>query len=184
MDKDDVFEIINRFVLVREGGLTNDKNDAGGITNFGISLRFARDLGADLADIDGDGDVDADDIRAMTKEKATEFFRKEFWEEPKTYLLPNPVAAVYYDTAVNCGNSRAGKILQKCVGAKQDGVVGPNTRGAVYQHDAKSVAHEMISEREAFYKRLVEQKPSQSVFLKGWLNRCSQLRQLVKDCWG
>ena len=38
------FDTAVEFVLKNEGGLVENENDAGGITNFGISLRFLKSL--------------------------------------------------------------------------------------------------------------------------------------------
>ncbi len=60
------FEKAVEKVLEHEGGYVDHKNDPGGATNYGISLRFVKQsTGIDL-DVDGDGDIDADDIKAMT----------------------------------------------------------------------------------------------------------------------
>ena len=58
------------FAMENEKGLVDHPNDPGGITNFGVSLRYAKAQGAILSeggkilldfDLDNDGDVDADD---------------------------------------------------------------------------------------------------------------------------
>ena len=41
------FDSCVQYVLRHEGGLSQDKADPGGITNFGISLRFLREVDAD-----------------------------------------------------------------------------------------------------------------------------------------
>jgi hypothetical protein len=57
------FERAMSFTGKWEGGFVNDPKDPGGATKYGISLRFLRDLAPELGDVDGDGDVDADDVR-------------------------------------------------------------------------------------------------------------------------
>ncbi|MGR3585419.1 MAG: glycosyl hydrolase 108 family protein, partial [Pseudooceanicola nanhaiensis] len=54
-------------ILRREGGYVNDPGDPGGATNFGVTVHTMRRLGLDL---DGDGDVDAADVRRLTREQA------------------------------------------------------------------------------------------------------------------
>ena len=59
------------------------------------------------------------------------------------------------------------KALQKCVGVKQDGGLGPITLDAVEEHDPENLIEMIADEREKFYKRLKTFKH----FGKGWLKR-------------
>lgn len=184
MTIEDLFVFAQGFVQKWEGGLCDDAGDPGGITKYGVSLRYLKDLPKTIADIDGDGDVDADDIRALSKDDAARLFKRSFWDEPKTYLLEDPVAFVFYDTAVNCGVGRASRLLQRAVGAKEDGVVGPMTRAMCKNVSSFHAASAMIRCRETFYRSLVEQKPEMGKFLKGWLNRTADLRKYLERTWG
>ncbi len=66
-------------VLRHEGRYVNHPNDPGGATNYGISLRFLKQLGIEEADIDGDGFLNIEDIKAVTKEHAIRFYKLNFW---------------------------------------------------------------------------------------------------------
>src|SRR3972149_6708748 len=66
-------------VLEHEGLLSNDPRDPGGITNFGISLRWLKSIGTILGDIDKDGDVDAHDVAAPSRTQAKELYWLKFW---------------------------------------------------------------------------------------------------------
>jgi len=120
-----------------EGGLVDHPRDPGGLTNHGVSLRFAlsagdldRDGRLDL-DIDGDGDVDPDDIRAMTPEMATQVYRQHFWQLLRCDLLPAPVALLVFDCGINQGRGPAVALLQRTLGVPVDGKLGPKTRAAM-----------------------------------------------------
>ena len=69
------FEFAHKFTSKWEGGFVDHKNDPGGATNYGVSLRWLKNEGID---IDGDGKIDINDIKALTPSKAAELFKKEF----------------------------------------------------------------------------------------------------------
>jgi lysozyme family protein len=160
-----------------EGGLTEVPEDPGGITNYGISLRFLRTLDPDLGDVDGDGDLDADDIKGMTWERAAHIFQVEFWDRYHYEVLPDALAIKLFDLAVNMGPSQAHRLLQRSLRAckeqvEEDGVIGKDTRAAVARvQQTGAIMASLRSECAGFYRVLVAQKPSMSVFLEGWLSR-------------
>ena len=67
------FEYAVEFVLRNEGGWTVDH---AGPTNFGIVLRELQRTGEDLT---GDGAVDVQDLRRMTREQAKDWYRRHRW---------------------------------------------------------------------------------------------------------
>ena len=83
------FESAIKQTLIHEGGYNEVKGDAGGATNFGISLRFLKGLddNLDLADINNDGKIDSLDIKNLTEEHAKKIYFEEFWKANKCDLL-------------------------------------------------------------------------------------------------
>ena len=68
-------------ILRAEGGLTEDKYDTGGITNYGVSLAFAKDTkDLELFDMDDNGIINREDIKKLTIEDATKAFKKYMWD--------------------------------------------------------------------------------------------------------
>ena len=194
------FEAAQAFVAKWEGGLVDHPNDPGGITNRGVSLRWLRSIGCD---IDGDGDIDADDIRAVTPEISAQLFYGHFWTAPGLHELPPLVAVAVYDGAVNQGVPRAVRQLQAAcnrtdgIPLVEDGRLGPNTLRRVTllcRDGSLALALSTITEREAFYQSLVARPPKvlssgqvvdYRAFLAGWLNRTGALdgwcTQLAKE---
>lgn len=117
------FQTSLAFVLKHERGLVDDPDDPGGITNFGISLRFLKSEVNRYA-------TDQDIIR-LTPEAAEELYRIHFWERCRCGDMPAPLALVVFDCAVNQGCGAAAKLLQRSVGVTVDGVIGPITIQAV-----------------------------------------------------
>jgi len=115
-------------VLTHEGGprFTMDPRDPGGATRWGISLSFARYQAARF-DIDGDGDVDPDDIRILPKDDAVLAYRDCFFDPVRGADLPAWAAYPTFDMAVNQGIRAAARTLQRTIGATADGVIGPRT---------------------------------------------------------
>ena len=62
---------ISNQILSHEGGFSDDPDGPGGPTNFGITLAALLNAGSDL---DGDGDIDREDILRLTRAIAIEIF--------------------------------------------------------------------------------------------------------------
>src|SRR5271166_7021852 len=104
-----------QFTLVREGGYSNDPDDPGGETNFGISKRYHPDV----------------DIKNLTVEGAQQIYWTDYWLKASCDKLPPDVAFVLFDYAVLPGIGSASKALQNLVKVKADGEIGPATLAAV-----------------------------------------------------
>lgn len=209
----DNFSIAHTFTARWEGGLTNHPADPGGLTNYGISLRWLQELARKLprgeraraqataqrtvknacceADLDMDGDVDADDIRVCTKAQAAALFRKHFWDETCCAALPLPLAVTLYDSAVNMGAPRAVRQLQETMNSvaeaqldywtplAEDGRMGPKSIDLAQALAAVNLdwytARLTLRLRATFYRNLAARRKELKVFLPGWLNRVTDL---------
>lgn len=176
-------QLIDELLLI-EGGLNTHPEDRGGITNHGISLRYARRIGLDL---DGDFDVDDEDILLVTPEIARRLYKEDFYFGPRIDRLPEPVQPVVFDMAVNHGPPRAVMILQRACNVYlntrivEDGIIGPKTAKAVQKvYDANGLyfLQQIYIMRVSFYREIVAKDPSQKKFLNGWLNRAKKFAPL------
>jgi lysozyme family protein len=186
------FEAAYRFVQEWEGGFVDNPSDPGGATNHGISLRWLKSINAD---INADGAVNADDIRALTPAQAKLYFYEHFWLFPGLERLPLRVGVVMFDGSVNMGLGRAIRLLQgSCnilagINLRIDGVMGPETiktmRRVSEPDGGLTLCKEMLSARAGYYKRLAQDKRKLKTFLHGWLNRTKALSgyilQLTED---
>ncbi|MBF0526888.1 MAG: hypothetical protein HQK56_17525 [Deltaproteobacteria bacterium] len=185
------FDRILPKTLIWEGGrkLTDDPADPGGATKYGISLRFLRGEGR-AGDIDHDGDVDAADIRALTEEQASEFYRREFWDKCRCDELPAPLAMAVFDTAVNVGAAKAVTLLQTELNSHSagnplltvDGGMGKNTISAAIQATQKispdKLALGYLNRRLRLYGDLAK-TPARAKYLKGWTSRVAALKDFL-----
>lgn len=193
------FQAALKHLLRLEGGFVDHKNDKGGATNFGVSLRWLRDEGRydrdkngwPDGDIDRDGDIDKLDVRGMTREQASRLYFDHWWMrgfggegDPGFGALPQPVGEKLFDIAINAGRTRAAILLQRGLATSQpvavDGVVGPKTRAAVVAacsrtNGALALTRAIAAHQRAFYMDIVRRDPTQRVFLNGWMNRADYL---------
>lgn len=193
-----------RALLQIEGGFSNDPADRGGATKYGISLRFLASDGAFDEDGDGkcdfdldfDGDIDGQDMRALTKGDAVFLYHRCFWRPLNAQSWPRPLGEMLFDQAVNGGLVAGRKLLQRAINAclvnvppeapvpqqiRVDGVIGDATR-AVFAWVIEYPGLGMPSLLEAFrdavrarYRAIVAHYPSQQRFLRGWLARAERL---------
>ena len=174
------FDSCLQYVLKHEGGLSEHKKDPGGITNFGISLRFLRELDPDdLKRVGIFTEVTEQTIRELTKDQAEKIYFSEFWVNRPFEKIQNPFIGKYlFDMAVHHGMSQTTRLAQRaCCSAqkvkdyvKDDGIFGPKTIQAVNQASFMLIPA-LISERTGFMRQLVAVKPALEVFLEGWLIR-------------
>lgn len=175
------------YIMDFEGGLTDHPNDIGGITKYGVSLRFAKDTGdLELFDKDHDNDIDRNDIKLLSKEDAANAFKKYFWDKLKLDDISSEKKAfVVYDTAVNSGIGNAVPLMQRTLvklgyHIDVDGKFGPKTFSAFQDADEDIFCEEFLELRTNFYYKIVERKPSQRVFIRGWLNRIKEIKNILK----
>lgn len=165
--------------LKHEGGYNEVQGDAGGATNWGISLRFLKDLHKTnpWVDIDADGDIDSIDIKKLTKEDASKIYYTEFWLKNKCdKIIDSNIASKLFDMSVNMGNKQAAKLLQgalKLAGYDLvvDGILGPKTLGLLNKSNPVEIGMFLRYQCINFYVKLVEKNPVYQKFIKGWLRR-------------
>jgi len=174
---DERFRAAVEVVLAHEGGLSEHPNDPGGVTHWGISLAWLRRLGLAEGDIDGDGDVDADDVRALSRERAIELYRKHWWDRLRLAEVQDlGVATKIFDLAVNTGSGTAVRLLQQALrvageDVAVDGILGSQTLGAVNRVNPALLLELYRVQAARYYHQLVDRRPELVVFERGWLRR-------------
>lgn len=168
----DAFASSLPFVLRWEGGFVDHPNDRGGATNKGVTQVVYDDWRRKQG-------LPTRSVREIQDTEVRAIYETGYWLPPRCNVLRQHLDLVQFDTAVNMGPGRAVRFLQEAVGTKVDGGFGPNTLKAVEASDLGQTLIAYCDEREAFYRRLAEKRPSQQVFLKGWLNRLNALRKEI-----
>lgn len=174
----DIFLRAFAYLMNNEGYYSDDPNDAGGKTKYGISERFLRNSfknGSLNVDLNNDGKIDDKDIYVMNVEHAKHIYYLEFWKRVEKIKHPE-LSIKVFDTAVNIGAKKAIKILQQIVGTIQDGIIGDQTISAIESQNANKILQDYCNEQALYYYKVAfYNKPRSDKFLKGWLNRAKKL---------
>jgi len=157
-------------ILIFEGGLTNDKNDKGGRTDFGIT-QTEYDL------YRSSKKLPTQTVSNISSAEVKDIYLNNYWLPSKCDQMGSKLSVVMFDTSVNMGQGRSVKFLQEAIGAKVDGVIGQETVAKMKTMDVNALANTYISTRKTFYQDIVKKDPTQQEFLGGWLRRV----QFVSD---
>ncbi len=140
--------------LKSEGGYSNDPQDPGGETKYGISKRTYPQV----------------DIKNLTYEQAKALYKRDFWDVLHGDSLYDGVSYQLFDFAVNSGMGTAIRYYQRSLGVADDGHWGPVSQKAADTIDESDQIMCIIAERQDFQTRL-EGWPR---FGKGWARRNAQ----------
>ena len=141
------------FVIEMEGGatITDDPNDPGGLTKYGISQRA----------------YPHEDIRALTLERAEELYRRDYWDAVRGDEMPWPLCLILFDSAVNQGPQTSIRLFQRSQKLYEDGVIGPVTMKAALKLGKRGTAA-VVTARLTHYLR----SSKFALYGTGWYNRC------------
>lgn len=174
----DLFDRLVLTLIGVEGGYTNNPNDTGGETNWGITIGVARENGY------------GGPMRAMNRDQAIAIYRAKYWAKPGLYQiapLSEKVAEELFDSGVNMGTGTAGVMFQRALNALNrqgkdyldilvDGGIGPGTTAAFgaylrrNQQTGESVMLKALNCLQgARYIELSEARGQNETFTNGWL---------------
>jgi lysozyme family protein len=151
-----IFNLAVDWIMSMEGGLHDDPNDPGGLTNLGIALERHPTM-------------TAQQIRDLTPVTAAPIYYREYWVPMHCDDLPDWAAWVALDCAVNQGVHEAALILQCAAGVAVDGVIGPQTIGAVARADPKQFLAAFTAARDIAYSN----SQSWQRYGEGWVRRAT-----------
>lgn len=148
------------WMLKHEGGLVDNPNDKGGLTNYGISQRAYPSV----------------DVRNLTRDQAVKIYLSDYWEEPFNRISDQTIANKMLDMKVNFGSQQAVSLIQRALrqfgwAVAIDGKFGPQTLDFLNRSNPEDLIVELRTQSVLYYVGIVESKPNQAVFLKGWIRR-------------
>lgn len=152
---------------------TNDPTDRGGPTKWGITQKaWSEFVGHDASE---------DEIKAITENQARIFYEKLYVKAPRFDQLPPLLAPMVTDCGVNHGVRAASKWVQRAVGAKQDGWIGPKTLDAVTSTNLLAIYIRVCSYRSRLYAHIVKHDVTQVKYIQGWANRNTKWLERLAD---
>lgn len=169
-------------ILDREGGYSEDADDPGGPTKYGVTLATLRGLGIDT---DANGQIDRDDVRQLARTDAARLIKAQYFQRPGIARLPEALHPTVLDMYVNAG-SNAIRLLQVLLAdfdesVTVDGAIGPQTAAASHRAQAKAPAHLVDAygiARRNYYYDLADRRPQLRKFAcardggkGGWIKR-------------
>lgn len=102
-------------ILALEGPPTDDPNDPGGYTKYGISQAAFPDVS----------------VKDLTVEDAKELYATHYWQACRCQDMPWPLSLFVFDAAVNQGVGAAKRMLQRALDVPVDGIFGAKTMAAI-----------------------------------------------------
>jgi len=158
-------------LLKHEGGYVNHPADPGGRTNLGVTQRVYEEwVGYPVSE---------KIMRGLTPDHVRALYKVKYWDRVKGDELPDGLDLCVFDFGVNAGPSRAKRYLQMLVGAKPDGIIGPNTMQALKDKASAVGAKELVRGysdlRHQYYRKLRHFK----TFGRGWTRRVNEVQEVA-----
>jgi len=152
-------EIIDYVMRDLEGEYTNDANDAGGETLWGVTEIAWKDC-LNQTDVEWPPySFDYDTAKGVYE---------YFWDKMGVDYLPEVLQLPYFAFGFNAGYGTAIKFMQEELGLKVDGIAGPITRGSFREiPDIDLALYGFVSHCVLYYSHLDDFVH----FGRGWINR-------------
>lgn len=140
-----------------EGGLVDDPEDPGGLTNLGYALHEHPEM-------------TAEEIRALTPTTVAPLYQRDYWNLVHGDELPDSIAFAVFDLAVHSGVSQAIHLLQQALRIPSDGIAGPQTIHAAQIAPPRPLVRDLSNKRLA----LMEKQPHYQRYAEDWRGRVIQ----------
>ena len=166
-------EVLFKIIRKWEGGWSDHEADRGGKTNMGITLTTWRSCGYDK---DGDGDIDAEDLRLITPDDVFQVFKKHYWDRYQADFIHNQSVANLCVDWLWMSGAPAIRRVQQLLQITVDGIVGPQTVASINLANQRQLFESIKADRIRFVDEICTRNPSQKVFRKGWMNRINDFK--------
>lgn len=163
-----MFDQAMTLVLQHEGGYSNDPNDHGGPTNYGLTLD-------DLSRYRGH-QCSINDIRSIGMDEVKAIYKAFYWDPLSLdQVTDQKLQVALFDQGVLSGIRTAAEKVQAIVGVDVDGAIGPITLAALNSWSGIDLTMKFVISMQLRYVSICVQDRSQIVFLEGWIRRTQDL---------
>lgn len=161
-----------KYIFPNEGGFTNDLNDPGGPTNWGVTV--------DEWEVFFNKRLTADDVKNATYEDAINVYLNHYWLPVGLDSITDKYkACAIFDQCVNRGISKGTEIAVTAVNMTKNHVsFSPDQIAAINACDRIGFILKFASIARASYLHLLAQ-PRFAKYAHGWLNRAERLKTLA-----
>lgn len=156
-----------QFEIARRKGWSDDPDDPGGATMIDVTLSTF----CAYRSRNGLPEPSESDLRGISYSEWMGILKTMFWDRIQADSINSQgVANILFDWVWASGPSAIRKV-QKILGVKADGVVGPKTLHAINSHDPGELFLKIHDGRERHYRSC----RASWKYLKGWLRRLNAL---------
>jgi lysozyme family protein len=132
--------------------------------------------------------ITRDMMHALTIGEAADIALDLYFRGPGLDALPwNRVTMSVFDMGWGAGPPQAIKLLQRLIGAKDDGQCGPGTvaayRAWLARYNENQAAMLYADARKAFYGRIIAMRPDNAKYANGWERRTASYTPVNAGWW-
>lgn len=157
------FKKLKPIIRKWEGGYSNNPNDSGGETMWGVTKStydsYRKKKG-----------LPTRSVKLITESEWNEIFKTLYWDRAKADKIENQSLA---NLIVDCVWGSGGgyiKNIQRTIGAEADGIIGSKTL-KILNDNPKCCFCKIWEARKTYFNNIALYNPKNKTFLKGWLNR-------------
>ena len=170
------FQHFKQFTLPEEGGFVHRKRseDPGGATNMGVT-QYTYNIWRDSIH------QPRQSVQLMSGNEAKKIMQQMYWNPIRGSELPERTAIALADMGYLEGPADAVRALQKIVGIKPDGTLGPATLKRVWEVASSSERDEQLAVQLTQMREDGLRTRPHAKANPGWFNRTKRMKEFVKN---
>jgi lysozyme family protein len=177
----DTFTLAINWLGPIEGGYSTDRNDPGNWTGGAIGAGEFKGTKYGISA----KQYPEEDIPNLTRERAHELYRRDYWEQFNCHHMPPGVDLALFDACVQHG--RGPRMFQEVLRAQGtyhgaiDQIIGPNTIKAAWDAPGEEIIRRMHTKRRRYYQHLIARDERLAHNIDGWLLRLEKLHAIAAE---